>query len=248
MGHSTRSARRDGVYKTALACWSKVTQHLIQRNYLDHAIPGPIARITRTLSFALWSLSSLTADCPPHPKQPNALRQNKHSSTFSSDAPSSTAVLSLAGLLANPSNRNAIVGAGKINPRRSSSLPAPRHLQRTPSSVPRLSIGLERHVSLHNAAVFIPANEASLVLSRHSSADDALHSIAPGSATSSGSSSPFGSCTTSLPLEQTVSYVSPLTGLLEALEREQLQEIYARGGFAGFTAQEIEGWVVAGRA
>lgn len=50
-----------------------------------------------------------------------------------------------------------------------------------------------------------------------------------------------------LPLERALDQTSSLTVLLEALEREQLQEIHDKGGFAGFTAQEIEGWVAADR-
>ena len=176
-------------------------------------------------------------------------RQVKRSSTWY-DARSRASVLSITTLFAKPSPNSDPLQPGKITPRRN----------------------IIRRASLHNPAVFVPASEAPIVLSAHSehsehdaaddAADDAvLYDIAPApapspspaSATSSASTDscnypPFDSSTAPLPLEHTASCGSPHAGLLEALEREQLQELHARGGFAGFTAQEIEGWVVAGRA
>ena len=171
-------------------------------------------------------------------------RQLKRSSTWY-DARSRATVLSITTLFAKPSPNNDTLQPGKINPRRNN---------------------IDRRASLHDPAVFLPASDAPIVLSEHdehSAVDDAvLHHTtpapapspapSPASATSSASTHsrnypPFDSSTAPLPLEHTVSRGSPHAGLLEALEREQLQELHARGGFAGFTAQEIEGWVVAGR-
>jgi len=190
-----------------------------------------------------------TADCPLQPKAP---RQIKLSPTLSYDVRSSTAIitapLALAALLESPSD--VILRAGKFNPRRSSSLPTPHYLQpplATPASVPHLSIVFDKQNVLHDSSFFILSTEPP---SSQSPNEDgvALPHVALESSTSSCNPSLFISSTTSMPLEQTVDQVLPLKGLLEVLEQEQLREIRARGGFAGFTAQEIECWVAAGRA
>jgi len=189
------------------------------------------------------------ADYPPQPKAP---RQIKLSPTLSYDVRSSAAVittpLALAALL--ESSSDVILRARKINPRRSSSLPTPHYLQpplATPASVPHLSIVFDKQNALHNSGVFVLATEPPSSQSPNEDGATLPH-VAPESSKSSCPPSLFISSTTSMPLEQTVDQVLPLKGLLEALEQEQLREIRARGGFAGFTAQEIECWVAAGRA
>lgn len=184
-----------------------------------------------------------------------ASRQNTHSPTFSCDVRSSTAVItpsmSLGALLASPSN--VIIGNEQTNSHRHSSPSASRHHQHPLtvfSSVPHLSTGSNGQSNHHHSTVFMPATEVrSLVLSQPPKANDGvLGSITPESHMFCFKSSPFNSPTTSSPLEQALDQTSSLTALLEALEREQLQDIHAKGGFAGFTAQEIECWVAAGRA
>ena len=119
------------------------------------------------------------------------------------------------------------------------------------SSVPHSSIGVDRKTYSYHSTVFRPATEPrALVSPQGTNADDrVLDNVTPESYTSRFNSSSFDSSTTSPPLERVPDQTPPLTALalLEALEREQLQEIYAKGGFAGFTAQEIEGWVAADR-
>ena len=147
--------------------------------------------------------------------------------------------MSLAALLASPSSTMTI-GTQQPNSRRHSSSSTSRHnhppLTMTPS-VPHLSI------NSHHPATQV----RSLVSPQHPNADNE-GVLENGSPVPFNSSSSFSSPTTPSPLERALDQTPPLTALLQVLEREQLQEIRAKGGFAGFTAQEIEGWVAADRA
>jgi hypothetical protein len=100
------------------------------------------------------------------------------------------------------------------------------------------------------SSVRATAEARSLVSPQRPNADDGvLENISPNPHTSSFNSSSFNSPTTFSSLERALDQPPlPFTAFLEDLEREQLQEIHAKGGFAGFTAQEIEGWVAADRA
>lgn len=109
------------------------------------------------------------------------------------------------------------------------------------SSIPYFSTGVDRKLNAHHSTVFkSPTGARALVSPQGPNADDgALDNVPPESYTLSP--------TMSSPLERALDQTPSLTAFLEGLEREQLQEIHAKGGFAGFTAQEIEGWVAADR-
>ena len=178
--------------------------------------------------------------------------QNKLSPTFSNDVRSSTTVtttsMSLATLLATPNS--VTIGT---NSSRNSSSSASRHYQPPPtvsSSIPHSSIGIDRQSNSRHPTSFVPATEARSLVSpqRPNAEDGVLNSVSTEPRTLGFNSSSINSPRTPLPLEGALEQTLPLTVLLGALQREQLQEIHAKGGFAGFTAQEIEGWVAADQA
>jgi len=154
--------------------------------------------------------------------------------------------MSLAALLASPSSSTVTIGTQQPNSRRHSSSSTSHHYHPPPTMsppVPYLSIGIDRRANSHHPATQV----CPLVSPQHPNADnDGV--LENGSPVPFNSSSSFSSPTTSSPLERALDQTPPLTALLQVLEREQLQEIHAKGGFAGFTAQEIEGWVAADRA
>lgn len=168
--------------------------------------------------------------------------------TLSSDAHTSTAITihspSLAALLTSTTNAISDTEQTRSHPNSFSPFAKPPHATSSPAR--HVSIGLDGRTDFHNATAFMPATEAS----SSNVVDDGVPGEVPNTSESSVlscDSSPLNSHTASSPLERSVDQISPLSRLLEALEREQLEEIHARGGFAGFTAQEIEGWVAADR-
>ena len=189
------------------------------------------------------------ADCSPQFIVPG---QNKLSPTFSNDVRSGTTVtttsISLAALLTSPIN--VTIGTKQPNSSRNSSSSASRHNQLSltvPSSVPPSSIGFDRQSNACHPTSFMPATEARSLVSPQRE-DGVLNSTSTEPHMLSFNSSSINWPTTPSPPEGALEQTLLLTVLLGVLQREQLQEIHAKEGFAGFTVQDIEGWVAADQA